>query len=82
MKLSLYPSALGDQKQRLLDFNDLSSDLIYLSGLAAQEIGNDHPVKGLSSSHQQLSFLMQHSECLYGSFDILNKASNYEYQHA
>ncbi len=49
-KFSLYSSALGGQKQLLLDFDSLSSNPIYLPDLAAQEISSGHPAKGLLSS--------------------------------
>ena len=82
MKLSLYSLALESQKQRLLNFNNLLSNSVYLLGLAAQGIGGGHPAKELSLGHQQSSFSTQCNRRLYDSVDILNKASDYGYQYA
>ena len=79
--LNQYSSAPESQKQLLLDFDGLSSDPVYLPDLAAQEIGGGHPAKGLLLSYQQSSFLIWCSRHLYDSLSILNKASDYGYQH-
>ncbi len=74
--------ALEVQTQLLFCFVGLADSFGCLLDLFDLEISGGCPMKELSSGRRQSCFSTGCSEQLYGIFNILDIANDYEYQHA